>query len=75
MPLPSSAQLIESKVKDVVFCGSEGCDEDNISKFSMMCSVMLPDTTAAVKNNASFQNRKWWNDEARDCMHILVHNA
>ena len=58
LPFPSSAQLVESKVKDSKFCTSIGKEEQNVSKFATMRSVMLHDVTAAIKESDSFKNRK-----------------
>ena len=66
LPLPSSTQHVEKKVKDKVFCGSTGKEDQKMSKLAMMRSVMLQDTTASVKESGQFKNRKRRNDEARE---------
>jgi hypothetical protein len=66
LPLPSSTQLVESKVKDMDFCGSTGRDEGRISNLAMIRSVTLPQVTLAVKESEQFKSRKRKNDEARD---------
>ena len=51
LPLLSSTQLVESKAKDVNLRGSTGRDESNVSKISMMCSLIIPEITTTIKEN------------------------
>ena len=51
IPVPSSTHLSESEGKDTDFCTSTGKHESSVSKISMVHSVLIPEATAATKDN------------------------
>ena len=73
--MPSSTQLAESKFKETDFYTSTGEHESNVSKLSMMLSVLIPEATAATKDNHFFINRKRRNEDAIDYIHGSTCNA
>ena len=58
LPLPSSAQHAESKVKDTDFCGITSWDEIKISNLSMILSVALSKMTYAAKERNEFNSKR-----------------
>ena len=57
LPLASSTQLVESKVKDTTFYALTGKKEQNISKLATMHSTILPYVTTAITESDLLKNK------------------
>ena len=74
LPLASTTQLVESKVKDTSFAKTAGKEEVNTSIMAIIRSVITPQVTATVKASDAFKNRTRTNENANDHIDGNVNN-
>ena len=68
LPLASSIQLVESKIKDTAHYKAAGINEEHISNLAIVRLLVIPEATLYVKESDEFENRKRKNAEAKECI-------
>ena len=74
IPIFSNAQVVESGIKDIVFCKQTDHEESMTSCIVMMWSYIISSVTYLTKKNPDFVSRKRTNEEATESFDNKIFN-